>query len=39
MITLLDNAITNLTAESAISYNSDLFYGGDSDDQILTPLS
>ena len=34
MITLLDNAITNLTAESEISYNSDLFYGGDSDDWV-----
>ena len=34
MITLLDDAITNLTADSAISYNSDLFYGGDSDDWV-----
>jgi hypothetical protein len=30
MLALLDTAITNLNATSAISYSSDLFYGGDS---------
>ena len=31
MINLLDTAITNLNATSAIAYSSDLYYGGDSD--------
>ena len=30
MLTLLDDAIANLNKTSAISYNTDLFYGGDS---------
>lgn len=34
MYTLLDNAIANLNKTSAISYTSDLYYGGDSDQWI-----
>ena len=34
MIALLDNAITNLNATSAVTYSSDLFYGGDSSNWI-----